>query len=426
MTDQRRKLHHIVSPHSSPGTTPAPTHDARAHGTCLGSGLALAWSTELHGTGECCRHAATINMLPGDIFLEIFAFYLRAYREDYSSQRMREWQRLAHVCQRWQQIIYASPCYLDLRLYCSDASGTPVKKVLSCWPAFPIAISYQIPDNEDDVLALLEHSNRVRLIDLTIRKPQWGNVVAAMQGLFPVLTDLHLFADHPGDADVVIPSGFLGGSAPCLQRLVLYYVPFPELPTLLLSAHDLVTLHYINIPPTGYISPEAMVAGLAVLTRLETLYIRFYPRISPPEQIRSPDSPMRAILPALTSFEFGGWGEYLEGLVAQIDAPRLDSVGTTLGRLDFLRVHQLFLFIGRTEKLRFRRARVDFCDGGVDVQLRVVQYRVSDPVLRLVFLFPPHSNGQITMLRTWPSCSVEFSLCAPTWNISPSIPVKTF
>jgi hypothetical protein len=53
---------------------------ARALGTRSDSSFALARSTELHSTGECCGHAATINMLPGDVFLEIFAPCVRPYR----------------------------------------------------------------------------------------------------------------------------------------------------------------------------------------------------------------------------------------------------------------------------------------------------------------------------------------------------------
>ncbi|KAH9045912.1 hypothetical protein EDB83DRAFT_2553832 [Lactarius deliciosus] len=135
-----------------------------------------------------------------------------------------------------------------------------------------------------------------------------------------------------------LPGGFLGGSAPRLQRLILRRVPFPTLPTLLLSARDLVHLRYDLIPPTGYISPEAMVAGLAVLTRLETLVIQFYPLVYLPEQRRRcPEPSMRAVLPALTDFEFGGFGEYSEDFMAQIDAPRFHRVTMILHRFDCLR-----------------------------------------------------------------------------------------
>ena len=51
------------------------------------------------------------------------------------------------------------------------------------------------------------------------------------------------------------------------------------------------------------------------------------------------------LLSALTDFTFGGCSEYLEDLVAQIDAPRLLGFRTNLARLDSLQLPQIFLFI---------------------------------------------------------------------------------
>jgi len=75
------------------------------------------------------------------------------------------------------------------------------------------------------------------------------------------------------------PSQRIFGWIPCLQEIYLEGVPFPASPTLLSSTSDLVNLQIHNIPPKDYISPEAMVAGLALLTRLETLSIRFQSQI---------------------------------------------------------------------------------------------------------------------------------------------------
>ena len=137
-----------------------------------------------------------------------------------------------------------------------------------------------------------------------------------MQESFPALTFLMLLLDKDGP---VLPGGFLGGYVPCLQELCLRAISFPALPTLLLSARDLVTLKLYRIPPTGYISPEAMVTGMAALTRLRTLRIEFQLRFlssnSHPDGIRPPPV-TRDVLPALTTFEFEGVGDYLEDLVA--------------------------------------------------------------------------------------------------------------
>src|SRR6266702_3313946 len=46
-------------------------------------------------------------------------------------------------------------------------------------------------------------------------------------------------------------------------------------------------------------------------------------------------------------------------------------------------------------------------------------------LIDLIFFFPPHLNGQVPTLHTWPMCSVKYSLCLPTWFISSSLPVRT-
>jgi hypothetical protein len=123
----------------------------------------------------------------------------------------------------------------------------------------------------------------------------------------------------------VLTTGFLGGSAPHLQEITLHRIPFPALPTLLLSTNDLHTLNLFDIPTLGYISPERMVACLAALPRLKVFAITFQDTALRPDRIRSP-SVTRPVLPALTNFEFCGAFEYLEDFVAQIDSPQLKQI----------------------------------------------------------------------------------------------------
>jgi len=175
-------------------------------------------------------------------------------------------------------------------------------------------------------MAALEHPTRVceiKLYDVT--GPQLERIATLMRVSFLALTYLSVWSEC---FDVPILSAeFLGGSAPRLQELILSRIPFPTLPILLSTASDLVTLKLLDIPQTGYISPESMVAALAMLTRLRTLHIGFQSPGSRPDQTSL--SPVtRTVLPALISFRFHGAREYLEDFAARIDAPRLDKIDT--------------------------------------------------------------------------------------------------
>ncbi|KAH9028356.1 hypothetical protein EDB85DRAFT_2276398 [Lactarius pseudohatsudake] len=292
--------------------------------------------------GESNRHAVTINILPDDILLEIFAFCLPDPHASLDSiRRMRVWQRLN----------------------------------LGLWPDFPLTVVFDDPKDQDDFIAALEHPGRVRRIDIFSICPDVFEVVEAMRVPFPALTHLELTGPEHNDHDpdvLDLPDEFLGGSAPCLQHICLENISFPGLPTLLLSARDLVSLQLESVPPTysdyGHISPEEMVSSLAVLTKLRTLSIYRYPSedsepspIPSDEQRRRPDPPMLAVLPALTQFVFGRDFEYLEDLVAQIDAPRVEDVSIEYS-MNEVQTRQLSQFVGRSnlKRAEFRRAQVTF------------------------------------------------------------------
>ncbi|KAH9171722.1 hypothetical protein EDB89DRAFT_2175986 [Lactarius sanguifluus] len=142
----------------------------------------------------------------------------------------------------------------------------------------------------------------------------------------------------------VLPANFLGGSAPCLQEITLSGIPYPALPVLLLSTSDLVKLNLRNIPPTGYISPEAMVASLATLPRLDYFSIVILSATPCPDRTHLPPVTW-TVLPALTSFHFQGTSEYLEDLISHIDSPQLNQITIDYLRLDDYQIMQLSKFI---------------------------------------------------------------------------------
>ena len=159
---------------------------------------------------------------------------------------------------------------------------------------------------------------------------------------------------------VSISDSFLGGSAPQLQFLGLRSIPFPGLPKLLSSATHLTRLHLSNSPHSGYISPEAMVTCLSPSTSLEVLSLEFQsPQSCPDQESRHPPPPKCTVLPALTRFWFKGVCEYLEGLVARVDAPRLNSLEITFFNDIIFDTPQFTRLISQTPTLKgFDEAKV--------------------------------------------------------------------
>ena len=303
--------------------------------------------------------ATTIDNLPDDVLLQIFDLCPVLYNHltGLSSPLWPQWKRLIHVCRRWRLIVFSSPRRLDLYLICKH--GTPVRKNLDLWPALPIVIYYVIyhrhtkisPNDDDNIIAALKHPDRVRCLKLPMTRFLFGKVATVAQGPFPALTELQLSLE--GGSVFVLPSEFLGGSAPRLRNIHLDGIPFPTLPMLLPSAPDLVNLSLSRIPHTGYISPEVMVTSLAALTRLDSLSIGFQSSTSRPDQSasirRRAAPPTQVVLPALALLRFRGASEYLEDLVARIDTPRLDFISITYFNQLVFQVLQLFRFIGRTQ-----------------------------------------------------------------------------
>jgi F-box-like len=312
----------------------------------------------------------SIDILPDDVLLEIFDFHLNEISDedldiDYKIVR-EQWQTLVHVCRRWRSVVFGSPRRLKLRLVCTQ--GTPTRDTLDLWPSLPLVIRDSVGQREiedvDEIIAVLERKDRVVEIFLIfVDCSNLENILAAMQATLPELTRLILRPSDEDDGIVsVLPDSFLGGSAPRLESLTLERIPFPGLPKLLLSATRLVGLRLENIPHSGYISPEVMVTALSTLTSLEHLSLLFKSPLSRPDWAnRRMPPPTRSVLPALTLLCFKGVGEYLDDVVARIDAPQLKILVITLFNQILFDTPQFIQFITRTPMLKaFDKALVRF------------------------------------------------------------------
>jgi hypothetical protein len=303
------------------------------------------------------------DMLPDDVLLAIFDFCavpdLVLLSKPGMKKEIEAWQLLVHVCRRWRILVFGSPHRFNLRLVCK--AKTPARDTLDVWPALPLLIwdeGYQSEGSEglDNVISVFERSDRVRQIRLSIPASEWEKVSAAIQVPFPELTYLALWSSE--ELLTVLPDSFLGGSAPRLRHLSLRCIPFPGLSKLLLSANHLTSLLLLNIPHSGYISPETMATALSALTSLWSLSLEFAsPRSRPDQASRRPPPLTRKVLPFLSSLTFKGVSEYLEELVARIDGPQ-----APLFRLDITFFNDLVFDIPQT--IRFIR-RTPSLGGGL-------------------------------------------------------------
>ena len=256
---------------------------------------------------------------------------------------------------------------------------------MDVWPALPLMIlSYEDSLTRSvDIVAVLECTDRVYHISIGgMVGLEFDIFLAAMQQPFPELTDLYLGVLQSFDKTVaVVPDSFLGGStgsAPHQEYLELRHIPFPGLPKLLLSATHLRALYLENIPHSGYISPDDMVAALSTLTRLNSLRLEFEsPRSCPDPASRRPSPSTRSVLPILRFLTFKGVSEYLEDLVACIDGPQLRRLDVTFFNDVVFDTPQLVRFISHTPKWKaLEKADITLwnCDARVNFSSQTSRY----------------------------------------------------
>ena len=325
----------------------------------------------------------SIEILPDDVLLLIFHFDRVLSRGGFDKNGFFffwRWHRLVHVCQRWRTVVFASPNFLELRVVCAPWTRA---ELTSIWPPLPIIIKNDNVSVHDgyDFNAAIVHPNRVREIDLiNLQDLPLQRLVSAMQEQFPTL--IHLNLHSSGHNTCPLSNGFL---APRLRYLMFHNIPFPALPKFLLSTTDLVRLTLVDIPDSGYFSPELIVTGLAVLANLKFLSICFGSHLSHPRESQRPPPPTRIVLPALTWFAFSGDSEYSEDLVARIDAPLLGRIHIYFFHPFVYDIPQLAQFMRRTTRFRtLNEAHVNFDDLGVEVgSLSLRSSRTFDEEFRL-------------------------------------------
>ena len=230
-------------------------------------------------------HTASIHILDDDSLLHVFYLYrpfllgededenYRLFGGEAGWVRGRWWYKLAHVCQRWRNLLLGSSSYLGLSLVCTN--GTPVADMLGNSPPLPLVIDYRFnitaKDEEGAILALKQRDRvrRVRFWDVT--DPQ--KLIVTTDEEYPILEYLVILLPiHHNSTILTFPETF---QAPHLRNLTLQGFALPIGSRLLTTAVGLVTLYLDMVNPSTYFHPNTLSRWLSFMPQLETLMIGF-------------------------------------------------------------------------------------------------------------------------------------------------------
>src|SRR5712672_2462444 len=306
----------------------------------------------------------TIHTLPDDILLEVFDQYRLLSAQDWSHSQ--GWYKLAHTCQRWRQLIFASSLRLNLQLRCTFR--TPVVDMINHSPPYPLILDYGprnlktwTTEDQHNLLFALQHLLRAQEIMLSASQSILAEMTAAMVEAAPRLEHLTL---HSQSAEFVLPRSFLNGDAPQLRHLILTSVSLARLDPLLASTTSLVSLVLERIPSAAYFSPTSLMVHIRSMPHLQKLSIGFLSTVPRPGfrgEVFLPRGPIsRVTLPALTQLVYQGVSVYIEALLARVETPLIQDIDITLFNQLTLTIPHICGFIRDLESFRPACARIDF------------------------------------------------------------------
>ncbi|KAI0282460.1 hypothetical protein BGY98DRAFT_85611 [Russula aff. rugulosa BPL654] len=352
----------------------------------------------------------SIHILDDDSLLNVFHLYRPFFlgEDEGNSDRLTGgrkawvqgswWYRLAHVCQRWRNLILGSASYLRLSLVCK--SGTPVENMLANSPPLPLTVDYCSEDgittkDEEGILLALEQRHRVRQLRLIFPVQNLQKLVMAIDEEFPILEYLILgppmeFLDNTA----LMLSETL--QAPNLHHLTLGGFACPIRSRLHLTATGLVTLCLITHHQFAYIQPNVLLEWISFMPQLENLAILFnFPvpnRDVERQYIHTPIT-THITLPNLRLFWFRGVSAYLEAVVCRITTPRLDNLEIRLFEQLTFSIPRFTQFMNTTENLRFDKAVIAFKDKEINMDLF---FRDANMFVIVVEVYCGHLDWQVS------------------------------
>jgi hypothetical protein len=323
-------------------------------------------------------HTPSIHTLDDDSLLNVFYIYrpflLGEDERDEARHlggkvdwvRGRWWYKLAHVCQRWRNLILGSASYLDLSLVCTK--GTPIADMLAHSPPLPLVIDYFdkyrniTAEDEEGTIFALNQRDRVRRVRLRMAATILQRLFVVMDKEYPILEYL-VIARQPLDMNTAsLPETM---QAPHLRHLTLKGSALPMGSRLLTTAVSLVTLKFEMVNPSTYLHPNTLLQWISFMPQLETLAIRVGFHLSVPNRDVEREFTHTPImttvtLPNLHRLKFRGVSTYLEALVHRVTAPSLKKLEIYFSNQITSPIPHLTQFMNITENLRFGRAKFSF------------------------------------------------------------------
>jgi hypothetical protein len=177
------------------------------------------------------------------------------------------WYKVAHICQRWRNLILRSTSYLDLCLVCT--SGTPVADMLEYSPSLPLIIDYEQDDDipaedEKGIFLCLEQRDRVRRIRLQLRTPILQKLITVIKEEYSILEYLILVPPEQSNTILVLPETL---QAQHLRHMLAGFA----LPTgcrLITTAVGLVTFGLTFVHPSIYLHPNTLLQWISFMPQL--------------------------------------------------------------------------------------------------------------------------------------------------------------
>ena len=312
------------------------------------------------------------------------------------------WYKLAHVCQRWRNLIFESASYLDLCLVCTY--GTPIADMLAHSPPLPLVIDYAGGDlqltakAEEGIILALEQRDRVRRVRLVTSLPTLLKLVVVMVEEYPVLEYLIMgLSTEDHSKALMLPERF---QAPHLRHLLLRGFTLPMESRLLMTAVGLVTLTLVLDHVSAHFRPNNLLQWLSFMPQLETFRVNFFYPVSDDDverQLTQMPTMTHVTLPSLRHFVFRGVGAHMGALAPWLTTPRLEKLEIYFNQLT-LSVRPFLQFMETAENLIFDSAKLefDFSKGRVFVGMYLGEDTDTYPLSMIVYHW--HLDEQVSFL----------------------------